>query len=124
MAIAAVATALDLGVKRLDALIAEYGADTLRAAVREDEVRVCIHDTGPGIPEDILSNIFDPFFTTKFTGRGLVLAAVLGIVRGHSGAIKVYSEPGKGTTFTVILRVNLKNRNLIGWIIFMGSFRY
>jgi signal transduction histidine kinase len=62
-----------------------------------------IADTGHGMDATTQAKIFEPFFTTKFTGRGLGLAAVLGIVRGHRGAITVHSAPGQGTTFTIFI---------------------
>jgi len=66
-------------------------------------VFVEISDTGSGINEQVRSRMFDPFFSTKSQSRGLGLAAVLGIVRGHGGAIRVYSEEGKGTSIKVLL---------------------
>lgn len=66
-----------------------------------------IRDEGSGMAPDMLPKIFDPFFTTKFMGRGLGLAAVLGIMRGHSGAILIESTPGKGSVFTILFPAKL-----------------
>jgi PAS domain S-box-containing protein len=66
-------------------------------------VTVSISDNGIGIPKEIKERIFEPFFSTKAPGRGMGLAASLGIVRSHRGHLDVESEPGKGTTFKVLL---------------------
>jgi len=65
-----------------------------------------ITDNGIGMSRETISRIFDPFFTTKFTGRGLGLSAVLGIIQGHKGDIMVESTEGTGTTFRIVLPVS------------------
>lgn len=65
-------------------------------------IRLEVHDTGCGMDVQTLRKIFDPFFTTKFTGRGLGLASVLGIVRAHKGGLRVTSVVNQGTSFTIL----------------------
>lgn len=61
-----------------------------------------VSDTGCGMDKQTRTQVFEPFFTTKYTGRGLGLSSVLGIVKGHSGAMKIYTEPGEGSAFKVL----------------------
>ncbi len=75
-------------------------------------VLIEVSDSGPGMNDHLKTHIFDPFFTTKFTGRGLGLAAVQGIVRALGGAIRVNSATGRGSTFQVLLPLREPSANV------------
>ncbi len=92
---------LATGTRRIQASDRErlFLKDDMQAG---EYVYIRVSDTGQGMDHETVSRIFDPFFTTKFTGRGLGLATVLGIVRGHKGNIMVETQPGRGTTFYVL----------------------
>jgi len=82
----------------LDPDALHFGVETVPQA---ETVCLEVVDSGIGMTRGTAERIFDPFFSTKFTGRGLGLAATLGIVRGHHGAISVESAPGQGTRFVL-----------------------
>ena len=90
----------------LNAFAAMEAGGTLRVSLaRQDDrtIRISISDTGAGIRKEDLPRVFDPYFTTKPSGTGLGLPIVQKIVEAHGGEIALASEPGQGTTATVLL---------------------
>jgi PAS domain S-box-containing protein len=66
-----------------------------------------VTDNGCGMDSETQQRLFEPFYTTKFTGRGLGMSAVLGIIKAHNGALQLFSKPGQGTTFKVYLPIQI-----------------
>ncbi|MEL7059084.1 MAG: response regulator, partial [Acidobacteriota bacterium] len=99
----------DVGMVMLRTGVVEATRKTFDGAAQGDHLPagrytfVEVSDDGVGMDEVTRDRMFEPFFSTKSSGRGLGLAAVSGIVRAHAGAIKVYSQPGRGTTVEVLL---------------------
>ena len=103
--------ALSTGAMDCDRAYLDGVNEVLRAVLDEPlpeglYIYLEVADTGCGMDAKTIDKIFDPFFSTKFTGRGLGMSVVLGIVRGHKGAIKIHSEVGKGTTFRILFPVS------------------
>jgi signal transduction histidine kinase len=99
---------LNLLINARQAMLGKGGSLTVKASGEEDDLKLQVIDTGPGISERLLPKIFQPFFTTKGTakkgetkGTGLGLAICKEIIEHHKGRIDVQSEVGKGTTFTI-----------------------
>jgi len=100
------------GVVSISTGVMQADADYLGGCLGDEHleigryVYVEVSDTGCGMDAEMQTKIFDPFFTTKFTGRGLGMSAMRGIVKGHHGGLRIYSEVGKGTTIKVILPIS------------------
>jgi signal transduction histidine kinase len=81
----------------------EGGIIEITTSLEKDSMRIDFKDRGCGMSEEVMKRIFEPFFTTKEKGTGLGLSVCYGIIKAHNGELKFESEPGKGTTVTILL---------------------
>lgn len=109
------------GLIKLSTGVKEFDQPTLDSSRLEEKLAAGryiwmeVSDTGCGMDQDTLHKLFDPFFSTKFTGRGLGMSAVLGIIRAHKGAFLINSIPGEGTAIQVLFPIaeNLQEEQTI-----------
>lgn len=104
---------IETGIIPLDDMFMQgnfWGSSSVQES--QDYVYIKVKDNGSGMTNETIAKIFDPFFTTKFSGRGLGLAAVLGIIQAHHGALKVDSQLGAGSCFWCLLPISNKKKTL------------
>ncbi|KAA2245240.1 PAS domain S-box protein [Chitinophaga agrisoli] len=97
---------LNIIINAIEAMTPGQGELEIYTTRNNDKAIIQIRDNGPGIPEDMKAKLFDPFFTSKPKGSGLGLTSTQNIIINHKGNIHVDSEPGRGTTFSIILPTN------------------
>ncbi len=97
---------VDVTVRQLDIAAGETEGFVGTEPIPGNYVSLLVADTGSGMDAKTRAKMFDPFFSTKAAGRGLGLASVLGIMRGHQGAVRIHSVPGEGTQMEVLFPVS------------------
>jgi signal transduction histidine kinase len=101
---------INLLINGIDAVIPGEGKVTVETESSDTELHIKVSDTGHGMSPSEMEKIFEPFYTTKKHGTGLGLAISKRIIEGHNGQIKVLSEYGKGTTFTVVIPQSMEGK--------------
>jgi two-component system, NtrC family, sensor kinase len=101
---------INLLINGIDAVTPGRGKVTVETESADGELRISVSDTGHGLSRSEVEKIFEPFYTTKKHGTGLGLAISKRIVEGHNGQIQVFSEEGKGTTFTIVIPRSIEEK--------------
>jgi signal transduction histidine kinase len=93
-------------VNAIEAMEKNRGLLTVRTKKEGDKCLIEIEDNGIGMDQDTLQRLFEPYFTSKTKGNGLGLTNCQNIILSHHGKIEVKSKPGKGSVFTIFLRID------------------